>query len=175
MLVAIDLQNDIFDEEGSGFAKWTERIRDGIEERIQRAIDEDEPIIYTRNLYPDFEHDKRSTESIRFDEEIFPQFRELLENHGNEYTKTFYGIPPEEAQSLKDTYYQDVESNRPIEFIGAETNICILANIMVIQNIFPHAELLLNKNLVASTSDDLHDKAIELLSNMNVTITETTG
>lgn len=175
MLVAIDLQNDIFDERGSGYAKWTGKVMDGIEERIKRAIDEGEPIIYTRNLYPDFEHDKRSTESIRFDEAIYPQFRELLETHGDEYTKTFYGIPPDEAKSLEKTYYDDVENNRPIEFVGAETNICILANIMVIQNIFPQADIILNKGLVASTSDELHDKAIELLSNMNVTITESTG
>lgn len=175
MLVAIDLQNDIFDERGSGYAQWTEKVKDGIEARIRRAVDDEEPIIYTRNLYPDFEHDKRSTESIRFDEEIYPQFRELLEIHGDEYTKTFYGIPPEEAMSLKKKYGDDVENNRPIEFIGAETNICIVANIMVIQNVFPQADIILNKNLVASTSDELHDKAIELLSNMNIEIIETTG
>lgn len=175
MLVAIDLQNDIFDERGSGYAQWTEKVKDGIEARIRRAVDDGEPIIYTRNLYPDFEHDKRSTESIRFDEEIYPQFRELLEIHGDEYTKTFYGIPPEEAMSLKKKYGDDVENNRPIEFIGAETNICIVANIMVIQNVFPQADIILNKNLVASTSDELHDKAIELLSNMNIEIIETTG
>lgn len=171
MLIAIDLQNDIFDKRGSGYAQWTQYVKDGIERRIQMAVDEDEPIIYTRNLYPGFEHQNRSTESIRFDETIHPQFRQLLENNGDEYTKTFYGIPPEEAKSLQETYLNDVESDRPIEFIGAETNICILANIMVIQNIFPHAELILNKRLVASTSDDLHDKALELLSNMNVIIT----
>ncbi len=175
MLVAIDLQNDIFDERGSGYAKWTEEVRDGIEARIRKAVDEGEPVIYTRNLYPDFEHDKRSTESIRFDEALHPQFRELLETHGDEYTKTFYGIPPEEAMSLQEKYGDDVENNRPIEFVGAETNICILANIMVIQNVFPQADIMLNKGLVASTSDELHDKAIELLSNMNVEITDTAG
>lgn len=171
MLVAIDLQNDIFDDRGSGYAKWTENVKDGIEARIQRAVEEDEPIIYTRNLYPEFEYGKRSEESIRFDEAIYPQFRELLETHGDEYTKTFYGIPPDEAKSLLEKYREDVESNRPIEFVGAETNICILANVMVIQNVFPQAEIMLNKNLVASTSDKLHDMSIEVLSNMNVTIT----
>ncbi|WP_052256586.1 cysteine hydrolase family protein [Salinicoccus sp. YB14-2] len=171
MLVAIDLQNDIFDDRGSGYAKWTERVKDGIEERIKKAVEKDEPIIYTRNLYPEFEHENRSEESIRFDEAIYPQFRELLETHGEEYTKTFYGIPPDEAKSLLEKYREDVDNNRPIEFVGAETNICILANIMVIQNVFPQAEIILNKRLVASTSDKLHDMSIEVLSNMNVTIT----
>lgn len=171
MLVAIDLQNDIFDDRGSGYAKWTNKINDGIEARIKKAIEEDEPIIYTRNLYPEFEYENRSEESIHFDEAIYPQFRELLESHGDEYTKTFYGIPPDEAKSLLEKYRYDVENNRPIEFVGAETNICILANIMVIQNVFPHAEIMLNKRLVASTSDKLHDMTIEVLSNMNVTIT----
>lgn len=170
MLAAIDLQNDIFDDRGSGYVKWTEKVKDGIEARIKMAVEEDEPIIYTRNLYPEFEYDKRSEESIHFDEAIYPRFRNLLETHGDEYTKTFYGIPPDEAKSLLEKYRYDVENNRPIEFIGAETNICILANIMVIQNVFPQAEIILNKNLVASTSDKLHDMSIEVLSNMNVTI-----
>lgn len=171
MLVAIDLQNDIFDDRGSGYAKWTNKIKDGIEGRIKKAVKDNEPIIYTRNLYPEFEYEKRSEERIHFDEAIYPRFRELLETHGDEYTKTFYGIPPDEAKSLFETYREDVDNNRPIEFVGAETNICILANIMVIQNVFPQAEIILNKNLVASTSDKLHDMSIEVLSNMNVTIT----
>lgn len=171
MLVAIDLQNDIFDDRGSGYAKWSYKIKDGIEKRIRNAVDEDEPIIYTRNLYPEFEHENRSKESIHFDEAIHPQFRKLLETHGDEYTKTFYGIPPDEAKSLLEKYRGDVENNRPIEFVGAETNICVLANIMVIQNVFPQADIILNKRLVASTSDKLHDMSLEVLSNMNVTIT----
>ena len=171
MLVAIDLQNDIFDDRGSGYAKWTNEIKDGIEARIKKAVEDDEPIIYTRNLYPEFEHENRSEESIRFDEAIYPRFRDLLETHGDEYTKTFYGIPPDEAKSLLEKYRDDVGNNRPIEFVGAETNICILANIMVIQNVFPQAEIILNKGLVASTSNKLHDMSIEVLSNMKVTIT----
>lgn len=171
MLVAIDLQNDIFDERGSGYAKWTDKIKDGIEARIKKAVEEEEPIIYTRNLYPEFEYNDRREEDIRFDEAIYPQFRQLLEYHGDEYTKTFYGIPPDEAKSLLEKYRGDVGVDRPIEFVGAETNICILANIMVIQNVFPQAEIILNKKLVASTSDKLHDMSLEVLSNMHVTIT----
>lgn len=170
MLIAIDLQNDIFDRNGSGYAESTEAVRDGIETRIQQAVDQGEPIIYTQNFYPEFEQESRSLESIRFDEAMFPQFRELLETHGDRYEKTFYGIPPEEARKIQKNYEDDVETNRTIEFIGAETNVCVLANIMIIQNIFPQANITLNKDLIASTSRELGDKTIDVLSNMNVFI-----
>lgn len=172
MLIAIDLQNDIFDPEGNSHVEWTEKVRDGIENRIRKAVRDDEPIIYTRNLYPEFEHGNRSTESIRFDEELSPRYKNLLESHGDEYVKTFYGIPPRESIKLEEKYKEEVASGRHIEFIGAETNICVLANIMVVQNIFPHGAIKVNKNLVASNNDDLHDKTLEILSNMDVIVIE---
>ncbi|WP_411843212.1 cysteine hydrolase family protein [Salinicoccus sp. HZC-1] len=170
MLVAIDLQNDTFDASGSSYGEWTEKIKNDITARIQKAIDDNESIIYTKNLYPEFEHDRRSTESIRFDETIYPEFFALLENYGDEYVKTFYGIPPEEAKKIQEEYQEEVETNQTIEFIGVETNICILANLMVIQNIFPQADITVNKDLVGSSNEDLHDKTLEVLKNMNVII-----
>lgn len=170
MLVVIDVQNDTFDTRGSSFAKWTKIIEDGVASRIETAVNNNESIIYTKNLYPNFEHDERSTESIRFDEAIYPKFFERLKTHGDEYTKSFYGIPPSEARKLYENYKGEVEKNQKIEFIGVETNICILANVMIIQNIFPEANITVNKNLVAAADDDLHDKTLQILANMNVII-----
>ncbi|CEA00774.1 Isochorismatase family protein [Jeotgalicoccus saudimassiliensis] len=172
MLVVIDAQNDTFDKRGTNYAEWSEVIEEGISRRIDQAIDNDEPIIYTKNLYPDFEHGERSAESIRFDEAVYPVFYDRLEKYGDEYTKNFYGIPPEEARKIYENYKDKVKTNQMIEFVGVETNICVLANIMVIQNIFPEAMITVNKNLVAASSDDLHDKTLEILANMNVFISE---
>lgn len=172
MLVVIDVQNDFFDKRGTNYVEWSKVIEDGIAKRIDQAVKNNESIIYTKNLYPDFEYDERSAESIRFDEAIYPKFYERLESHGDEYTKTFYGIPAEQASNIYENYKVEVETNQKIEFIGVETNICVLANIMVIQNIFPEANITVNKNLVAGTSDDLHDKTLEILANMNVFIAE---
>ncbi|AKG72925.1 cysteine hydrolase family protein [Salinicoccus halodurans] len=170
MLIAIDLQNDTFDASGSSYGKWTRKIKDGITQRIQKAISVNEPVIYTKNLYPEFEHEKRTTESIQFDETIYPEFFALLEDYGDEYVKTFYGIPPDQSKKIQEKYKEEVETNRTIEFIGVETNICILANIMVIQNIFPQANITVDRNLIGSSNADLHDKTLEVLENMNVII-----
>ncbi|KKK33482.1 hypothetical protein WN59_12095 [Salinicoccus sediminis] len=170
MLIAIDLQNDTFAESGSSYSEWTTRIKHGITGRIQKAIAENESIIYTKNLYPEFEHGNRTTESIRFDEEIHSDFSALLDKYGDEYVKTFYGIPPEESKKIQETYIEEVEANHIIEFVGVETNICILANIMVIQNIFPHADITIDKGLIASSNSHLHDMTLEILSNMHITI-----
>lgn len=172
MLVVIDVQNDTFDERGSNFAEWSKVIEEGVAKRIDQAIEDNESIIYTKNLYPDFEYDERSAESIHFDEAIYPKFYTRLEDYGDEYTKTFYGIPPNQAQNIYENYKDEVETNQTIEFIGVETNVCVLANIMVIQNIFPEANITVNKKLVAAASDDLHDKTLEVLSNMNVFVAE---
>ena len=170
MLIAIDLQNDTFAESGSSYSEWTTRIKYGITQRIQKAIAENESIIYTKNLYPEFEHGNRTTGSIRFDEKIHPDFAALLDKYGDEYLKTFYGIPPEESKKIQEKYIEEVETNQTIEFVGVETNVCILANIMVIQNIFPHADITVDKDLVASSNSQLHDMTLEILSNMHITI-----
>lgn len=170
MLIAIDLQNDTFDASGSSYGKWTTKIKDGIAQRIQKAISVNEPVIYTKNLYPEFEHEKRTTESIHFDETIYPEYFALLEDYGDEYVKTFYGIPPDQSKKIQEKYKEEVETNQTIEFIGVETNICILANIMVIQNIFPQANITVDRNLIGSSNADLHDKTLEVLENMNVII-----
>lgn len=170
MLIAIDLHNDTFDSSGTSYGEWAERIKSGITLRIQKAISENESIIYTKNLYPEFEHDKRSTESIRFDETIYPDFHKLLQGRGDEYIKTFYGIPPDESKKIQEKYKEEVATNQTIEFIGVETNVCILANIMVIQNIFPQANITVDKNLVGSSNTDLHNKTLDVLENMNVII-----
>lgn len=172
MLVVIDVQNDTFDKRGTNFAEWSKIIEEGVAKRIDQAIEDNESIIYTKNLYPDFEYDECSAETIRFDEAIYPKYYERLEGHGDEYTKTFYGIPPEQAKNIYENYKDEVETNQKIEFIGVKTNVCVLANIMVIQNIFPEANITVNKKLVAAASDDLHDKTLEILSNMNVFIVE---
>lgn len=172
MLVVIDAQNDTFDERGTNFVRWSKVIEDGMTQRIDQAIESSESIIYTKNLYPNFEYDKRSTESIHFDEAIYSKFYERLEDYGDEYTKTFYGIPPEQAKNIYENYKDEVETNQKIEFIGVETNVCVLANIMVIQNIFPEANITVNKKLVAAARDDLHDKTLEIFANMNVFIAE---
>lgn len=172
MLVVIDVQNDTFDTRGTNFAEWSKVIEDGIARRIDEAVENDESIIYTKNLYPDFEYDKRSAESIHFDEAIYPKFYERLEEYGDEYTKTFYGIPPEQANNIYKNYKDEVETNHKIEFIGVETNVCVLANIMIIQNIFPEADITANKKLLAASSDDLHEKTLEILENMNVFVVE---
>lgn len=170
MLIAVDLQNDSFDTSGSSYGEWSEKIKDGLTDRIQKAISNNESILYTKNLYPEFEHDKRSTESIRFDETIYLKFFSLLEDYGDEYVKTFYGIPPDESKALQEKYKEEVETNQTIEFIGVETNVCILANVMIIQNIFPQADITVDKNLVGSSSTNLHDKTLEVLENMRVII-----
>lgn len=172
MLIVIDVQNDAFDESGSNYTESAKKIMDGIAKRIDRAVANEESVIYTKNLYPDFEYDERSAAAIHFDEAIYPEFLERLEIYGDEYTKTFYGIPPEQAKNIYENYKEEVKTNHIIEFIGVETNVCVLANIMVIQNIFPEANMTVNKNLVAASNQDLHDKTLEILSNMNVFIVD---
>src|SRR5690625_6059549 len=84
MLIAIDLQNDTFAESGSSYNERANRIKHRITGRINKAVAENESIIYTKNLYPDFEHRNRTTDSIRFDEGIHTVFSDLLYKYGDE-------------------------------------------------------------------------------------------
>ena len=59
-----------------------------------------------------------------------------------------------------------------VEICGVVTNMCVISNAVVAKSTMPEAEISIISNLCASNSDELHDKAIDVLRNMQFNITE---
>lgn len=165
MLVLIDLQNDYFDPKGKFYFPETKEMIGPLSSRIQQAKAENEKILYTLNLYTD--EDPRSKEDREWASALYEPFRELLKQE-EPLTKLYYGISPPEAQKI----LQGAKSNPPksIEFGGVETQLCVMANLIIVQNIFPEAEIIISRRFSRSSNPALEEKAFSVLKGMKIKV-----
>lgn len=165
MLVLIDLQNDYFDPRGKFYFPETKELTQRLIQRIHKAAESGEPIIYTLNIYT--EEDGRTQEERDWASAVFEPFEELL---GAELPlkKTYYGIPSEEAGKIVHKYLE--ESPQRIEVAGVETHLCVMANAVIIENMFPKAEIVLKRHMNKAGDHDLEEKAFAVMEGMNMKI-----
>lgn len=169
MLFAIDLQNDYLDPRGKFYVPAAEGIKENIRQRLFHAVAEDELIAYTKNIYPDAEYLERPGDDIRWGEAIYPLYRELLAE-AYLFEKSHYGIPPEEALRFRDKFQDRKSQFEAIEFVGVETNVCVLANVSIVQNVFPKSWLRIYSHRVAAQTPELHQNALEVLKGLKVEV-----
>ena len=55
-----------------------------------------------------------------------------------------------------------------IEFVGLVSNICVISNLCVFQGAFPHAQMLVDKNLIASFDAKTHGAVLEVMAGLQV-------
>lgn len=70
------------------------------------------------------------------------------------------------AGFLKQEQYQQVE------LVGLVTNICVLSNAIIAQAALPEAEIIVDAGLCASFDDALHDKALDIMRGLFITVKE---
>lgn len=171
MLIAIDLQNDYLDPKGKFYIPTSATILEAIADRIQTAIDDDELIVVAKNVYPESEYAERSAEDIKWAEAIHPRFQELLKT-AVIFEKEHYGIAPEEALKFKQKYHHKEHAFDAIDFVGVETNVCVLANMAIIQNIFTNSKLTISTKRTAANDPSLFDAALEVMRGLKMEVTD---
>lgn len=171
MLFAIDLQNDYLHKSGKFYIPAAEEIKPALIARLKDAVATGELIAYTKNIYPESEYEERTAEEIEWAEEIYEDFKDLL-RHAKEFRKIHYGISPESALKFRDEFEDRKEEFEYIEFMGVETNVCVLSNISIVQNIFPESGLMISPNRVAAKDKRLHLNALEIMRGLKVEVME---
>ena len=61
----------------------------------------------------------------------------------------------------------DIES---ITFVGVVTNMCVISNAVIAKAACPEAEIVIKKDLVDSFDKELHQKALDVMASMQMTI-----
>lgn len=61
----------------------------------------------------------------------------------------------------------DIES---ITFVGVVTNMCVISNAVIAKATCPEAEIIIKKDLVGSFDKELHQKALDVMASMQMTI-----
>jgi nicotinamidase-related amidase len=76
------------------------------------------------------------------------------------------------SYGMKETAPSDlmVESGLVFEICGVITNMCVIAQAILIQTYCPNAQIIINGGLCASNDPTLHDKALEVMESMFMTI-----
>lgn len=165
MLVLIDLQNDYLHPQGKFYFEETHRLIEPLRQRLIRAVDSGEAVIYTLNLYG--EEDGRPRGERDWAATLYEPFRQLL-GSAIQLTKYYYGISPEASKRILDRFEKEPPS--AITVGGVETNLCVMANAVVFQNMFPKAEIVLSHELIASGTPELASEALRVMAGMNMKI-----
>ena len=169
MVFAIDLQNDYLDPAGKFYFPQVENIKQAMRERLEQALAKGELIAYTKNIYPEAEYAERTASQIAWAEAIHDDFKELLAN-GQKFEKIHYGISPEGALKFREEFAERKADFEFIEFLGVETNVCVLSNISIVQNIFPESGLMISPGRTAARDDTLYEQALAVMRGLKVEV-----
>lgn len=167
MLFIIDMQNDyVDDKKGKYPVPNATAIVPNIIQEIKKQEEQGEPIYYTLDQH-DTEADDRSEEEKQWAMELYPALKEVLQKH-TAINKNFHSISPEDAAELRKKYEDDPD--RIIEFVGVETNICILSNAVMLHNSFPLASIRILEDLCGGTTTELHEEALNVMKSLKMEI-----
>lgn len=169
MLFMIDIQNDFFHQEkGKMPVKDADKLLDGIIDRIKIYEDKKDKIFYTLNIHENMPDDKRSKQEKIWGQSVYDPLKKYVEKH-RELKKVYYGIRPEESNMIKKRY-TDQSYVDTIEIFGVETDICVLSNAIIIQNIFPESKIIINSSLCKSNNNSYQYQALEIMKNLKMEV-----
>lgn len=168
-LIVVDYQND-FISGALGFP-GAEALADGIVERIREYRKNGDDIIFTVDThdedYPDTQegrrlpipHCIRETEGWYLHDKVAGASKDKDEF----FCKTAFGSL-ELGNWLEECEYAQVE------LCGLVSHICVLSNAVIAKAALPEAEIVVDANLTASNDPVLHEKALDILEGIQVTV-----
>lgn len=170
MLFVIDMQNDFIDQsKGKMKVYKADRIINGIIEKIDEYNSKEDIIFYTINIHENMDDDNRSKAEKKWGQSLYPPLDLKLKNH-KKIEKTYYAISPDVAGEIKNRYENYDEYIKNIEIVGVETNICLISNAIVIQNMFPSSKIIINSKLCTSNDINMHKNALKLMESLNMEV-----
>lgn len=166
MLIIVDMQNEYVDIDGNAPVDGAKELVNGILDKIKEYENKGEAIFYTINTKIVQEDRGKSDEewAIR----PYGKLKKALKNH-NMLKKISYGITAEKAIEIKNTMVNEIDV-KSIELVGVETNICVLANGIIFQNVFPDTKIVINSKLCTSSNDLLHSNALDIMNELKMEV-----
>lgn len=164
MLVIIDAQNSGLHPAGSTYI-GNQELADRLVEKTKSAVEQGQSIIYTKDIPIEYKND----EEEQWELQIIDELKKLL-GTAIEVKKHYYGIPPKKMQELQEKFAATDFTKEKIELIGVETEICVLANLIIFLSAFPEADFVISQGAVASRDKEKERQALELFRHWGVSI-----
>lgn len=190
MLFVIDMQNDYIDKDnGERYVKDSEKIVEGIINKIKRCEEKGEYIFYTVDIpiqKDNFKIDnneespsndlksikiqeKKSDNEEKWSCEPYEDLKSYLNKH-EKVKKSYYAIPPETLLEFQQRFKDQNHVIEEIEFVGVETHICVLANAICMQSAFPQANIVIHERLCKSKDEKDHEIALKIMENLGMRV-----
>lgn len=168
LLIVVDYQND-FVNGSLGFPGAAD-LDDGIAKRIEEYKDNE--VIYTLDTHYDDYLTTREGKGLpvphcikgSVGHELYGKAAGLLNGKKCFEKNTF--------PSLEMAKYLEKNDYDVIELCGLVSNICVLSNAVMARSACPNAEIIVNARLTASADSDLHEKALDVLKGLFITVTD---
>lgn len=197
ILLIIDVQNDFIT--GPLGTKEAQEVVPRIIEKVQNdwMNDERNNIIFTMDkhdrkdylntqegkLLP-IEHCYPWTDGIKLPEKLKQLVEKAIENnpvyrnrlgYGDRkmiYTKDTFGCM-ELAGYLRDFWYKDnPDKEYEIHICGLCTDICVIANAVLLKNFLPEVKIIVDAKCCAGTTPENHQKALDVMKQLQIFIEE---
>ena len=169
LLVVVDYQNDFVN--GSLGFEGAEALDRKIAHKIRDYRKEGGDVIYTMDTH---QEDYLTTQ----------EGRKLPVEHCIEDTPghRLYGFTAKERTDKDKVFYKDTfgsleladylkfKSYDTVELVGVVTNMCVLANAVMIKTALPETEVIVNTEYTAAPDAELEDKAYDVMEGLQITV-----
>ena len=174
LLVVVDYQNDFVD--GSlGFEKAA-TLEKGIVTKIQQYLNEGHSVLFTYDTHHEDYLNTREGKKLSvlhcvegtYGHELYGKLNQYKDAENTIHINKFsFGMSSENIEELSKQIGNNVDE---IEIVGVVTNMCVISNVVVLQSQYMNAEIIVDASLCASFDDELHEKALDVMSAMQVKV-----
>ena len=171
VLVVVDYQKDFVDG-AIGFA-GAEKIEQGILSLVEEYIARDQPVVFTLDTHGEdylstregkhlpVAHCRKAAPGWR----LYGRLERFMEeDHPHVY------LAPKFAFGAQNYSYLAPYEPSEITVVGLVTNLCVIANAVILQTAFPNAEMVVDSRLCASFDPILHGKALDVMEGMQMKV-----
>jgi nicotinamidase-related amidase len=177
ILIVVDYQND-FVNGALGFA-GAEKLDKGIAYTINEYIDNDDIVIATFDTHDAFYLDSQEGKKLPVKHcimgedgwQLFGDTGRLCYN--NKSVKNIYK-PTFGSAELCDMLRKLSKETKigSVTLVGLVTNMCVISNAIIAKAALPESEIIVKKYLVDSFDKELHQKALDVMASMQITIAD---
>lgn len=171
VLVVVDFQKDFVD--GALGFDGAQRLEPGILALVEEYVRRNEPVVFTLDTHGEdylntregkhlpVPHCKKSSPGWR----LYGRLERFMEeDHPHVY------LAPKFAFGAQNYSYLAKYAPSTITLVGLVTNLCVMANAVILQTAFPNAELVVDGRLCASFDPILHGKALDVMEGMQMRV-----
>ena len=169
LLIIVDYQNDFVS--GSLGNPFASAIEGAVVEKIKQYRENGDEIAFTFDTHDDQYMQTQEGKHLPVPHcqkgssgwQLFGKVAALIQPEDQRFCKSCFGS----ADMFDFLRHKTYES---VELAGVVTNICVLSNAVLVKTALPETTVLVDAAATASNDPDLHQKALDILESIHVTV-----